>query len=77
MPFLKLTGIVAGGWQMARAALIAQEQVTKGTGDKAFYEAKILTARFFAEHVLSQAGGLRTSIMQGARGVLQLSEEQL
>ena len=77
VPFLKLTGIVAGGWQMARAALIAQEQVTKGTGDKAFYEAKILTARFFAEHVLSQAGGLRTSIMQGARGVLQLSEEQL
>ena len=77
VPFLKLTGIVAGGWQMARAALIAQEQVTKGAGDKAFYEAKIVTARFFSEHVLSQASGLRTSIMQGARGVLQLSEEQL
>ncbi len=77
VPFLKLTGIVAGGWQMARAALIAQEQLSKGASDKGFYEAKIVTSRFFAEHVLSQAGGLRTSIIQGAPGVLQLTEEQL
>ena len=77
VPFLKLTGIVAGGWQMARSALLAQQQLGKGGGDKAFYEAKIVTARFFADHVLSQASGLRTSIMQGARGVLALTEDQL
>jgi len=77
VPFLKLTGIVAGGWQMARAALVAQQQLAKGAGEKAFYEGKIVTARFFAEHVLSQASGLRTSIMLGSHAVLALAEDQL
>jgi alkylation response protein AidB-like acyl-CoA dehydrogenase len=77
VPFLKLTGIVTGGWQMSRAALVAQQQLAKGTGEKAFYEGKIVTARFFAEHVLSQAGGLRTAIMLGSQAVLALAEEQL
>ncbi|MBM3346104.1 MAG: acyl-CoA dehydrogenase [Betaproteobacteria bacterium] len=77
VPFLKLTGIVAGGWQMARAALIAQQQLARGTDERAFYEGKIVTARYFSEHVLSQAGGLRTAIMLGSRAVLALAEEQL
>ncbi|MSQ70989.1 MAG: acyl-CoA dehydrogenase [Betaproteobacteria bacterium] len=76
VPYLKLMGIVAGGWQMARAALVAQQRLTGGQGDKAFYEAKISTARFYADHVLSQAPGLRNTIVQGARGVMALAEEQ-
>src|SRR5919106_617008 len=45
VPFLKLMGIVAGGWQMARAALMAEKNL--GAGDKAFLETKIATARFY------------------------------
>ena len=75
VPFLKLMGIVLGGWQMARAALAAQRMMASG-GDKAFCEAKIATARFFAEHVLSQAPGLRDTITRGAKGVLALAEDQ-
>ena len=41
VPFLKLMGIVAGGWQMARAALAAEKMLD--SGDKAFCEAKIAT----------------------------------
>ena len=73
VPFLKLMGIVAGGWQMARAALAAQK---KASEDKAFYEAKIATARFYADHVLVQAPALRNTVVNGAAGVLALSEEQ-
>ena len=80
VPFLKLTGIVAGGWQMARAALIAHERLAAGSGamqfDKSFYEAKIITSRFFAEHVLAQAPGLRSEIMTGASSTLGLADEQ-
>ena len=76
VPFLKLTGIVTGGWQMARAALIARKKLAAGTDEKAFYEAKILTARFFADHFLSQAGGLKSAITQGAKGALAMAEEQ-
>jgi alkylation response protein AidB-like acyl-CoA dehydrogenase len=74
VPFLKLMGIVAGGWQMARAALIAEKKVQ--TGDKDFLQAKIATARFYGDHVLVQAPALRNTVVNGAAGVLALSEEQ-
>lgn len=74
--YLKLAGIVLGGWQMARAALVAQGKLAAGEGDAAFYRAKIATARFFADHILSQVPGLRTSIVDGAAGVLALDVEQ-
>src|SRR5712672_1920766 len=73
VPMLKLFGIVAGGWQLLRSALISQQRLAapKGTGaDAGFYEAKILTARFYSDHVLSQAPGLSHSIVPGAAGAL-------
>ena len=74
VPFLKLMGIVAGGWQMARAALIAEKKLN--SGDKSFYAAKIATARFYADHVLVQAPGLRDTVVKGGAGVMALSEDQ-
>ena len=76
VPFLKLMGIVCGGWQMARAALVAQQRLSEGKGDKSFYEAKIKTARFYADHLLTQAPALRNTIVHGAAGVMALAEEQ-
>jgi 3-(methylthio)propanoyl-CoA dehydrogenase len=74
--YLKLAGIVLGGWQMARAAIIARSKLDAGDGDAAFLGAKIATARFFADHILSQASGLRTAIIDGSAGVLAMSEDQ-
>ena len=74
VPFLKLFGIVAGGWQMARAALIAQERIDSGDSDP-FYPAKVVTARFYADHVLSEAAGIASTIVDGAEGVLALPED--
>ena len=74
VPFLMLLGTVAGGWQMARAALIAQARIDAGDDDP-FYAAKIVTSRFYADHVLSQAAGLASSVSDGAEGVLGLSED--
>jgi hypothetical protein len=74
--YLKLAGIVLGGWQMARAALVAQQKLDAGEGDAAFYRAKLTTARFFADHILSQATGLRHSIVDGSAGVLGLAVDQ-
>ncbi len=76
VPFLKLAGIVGGGWQMARAALAAQAKLEKGPGDAGFLKAKVATVRFFADHILSQAPGLRDAVVQGAPGVLALAEDQ-
>jgi alkylation response protein AidB-like acyl-CoA dehydrogenase len=74
VPFLKLMGIVAGGWQMARAAMAAQAKLPQG--DRKFLEAKIVTAQFFAEQVLVQAPALRDTVLKGASGVMALSEDQ-
>jgi butyryl-CoA dehydrogenase len=67
---------VLGGWQMGRAALVANARLGAGEGDAAFYQAKIITARFFAEHILSQADALRFSITDGASSILSLPETQ-
>ena len=76
VPFLKLLGIVSGGWQMARAALVAQEKLAAGDGEADFYRTKIVTTRFYADHVLSQAPGIAYSIVNGASGALALAENQ-
>jgi 3-(methylthio)propanoyl-CoA dehydrogenase len=76
VPFLQLFGIVAGGWQMARAALAAQAKLAAGDGEAPFYKAKIATAGFYADHILTQAPGLRNAIVNGSAGVLALEESQ-
>lgn len=74
--YLKLAGVVLGGWQMARAALIADRKLKAGEGDAKFYQAKVATARFFADHILSQAAGYRAAIVGGSAGVMALAEDQ-
>ena len=74
VPYLMLAGNVMAGWQMARAMLVAQEQIAAGT-DVAFMQAKIITARFYADHLLTKAPGLRDSIVEGAECVTALALE--
>ncbi len=58
VPYLKLFGTVAGGWMMARAALIAREKLAQPDADRDFLEGKLATARFYAEHELPRAATL-------------------
>ncbi|HKV96201.1 MAG TPA: acyl-CoA dehydrogenase [Gammaproteobacteria bacterium] len=76
VPFLMLLGTVAGGWLMAQSALIAQQRLAEGTGDAAFYQAKIDTARFYADYELTRVSAFKESIVAGAAGVLALTEDQ-
>jgi hypothetical protein len=73
VPYLKLAGIVLGGWQLARGATIAHERLRAAKDP--FYRAKIATARFFADHVLSTAAGLLAAIEAGGAGALTLAAE--
>ena len=76
VPYLKLAGIACGGWQMGRAALAAQRALRAGSGDADFLKAKIATARFFAEHQLSQLPGMATAICSGGASVMAVPEDQ-
>ena len=70
--YLRLCGLVLGAWQMARALLAAQEL---RAGDPNFYDAKIATARFFAENLLPQSQALATSILEGGQSTNALTAE--
>ncbi len=74
VPFLHLMGIVAGGWQMGRAAVIAREKIAAGDADP-FWQAKLVTTRFYADHFLTQAAGLAETVIAGAEGALAMSDE--
>ncbi|MBK5206410.1 MAG: acyl-CoA dehydrogenase [Polaromonas sp.] len=74
VPYLMLAGNLVAGWQMARALLVAQEQLARGV-DAAFMQAKITTARFYADHLLTKAPGMRDSIVEGADCVNALALE--
>ena len=74
---LKLMGIGLGGWMLARSADIASRQLGKGEGDPNFLKAKVLTARFFADHVMAQAPGLASAVTRGADSVLAMEEALL
>jgi 3-(methylthio)propanoyl-CoA dehydrogenase len=74
VPYLMLAGNVFAGWQMARSLLAAEDCLAKGE-DTAFMQAKIVTARFYADHMLSKAPGVRDSIVEGADCVTALALE--
>ncbi|MEY3445509.1 MAG: hypothetical protein RIR45_264 [Pseudomonadota bacterium] len=72
VPYLLLAGKLMAGWQMGRAMLAAQEALAAGT-DTAFMQAKITTARFYADHVLNTVPGMRDSIVEGYECVTALA----
>ena len=74
VPYLVLTGIVISGWQMARALLKAQERLAGGD-DEAFMRAKIVTARFYADHILVRAPALRDTVVEGADSITDMPVE--
>jgi 23S rRNA pseudoU1915 N3-methylase RlmH len=74
VPYLMLTGNLIAGWQMARALLVAEDALAKGE-DAAFMQAKITTARFYADHILVKVPGMRDSIVQGADSVCEMALE--
>ena len=74
--YMMLTGMVCGGWQMARAALCASDNLNAGSDDGDFYEAKIVTARFYAEHYLPRTAAYLETIMAGSDSVMALAEDQ-
>jgi alkylation response protein AidB-like acyl-CoA dehydrogenase len=69
VPYLKLCGFVVGGWLLAKSAAVAARG--KSGAERDFYEAKIRTALFFAQHLLPQAGALSKVVSQGAASVVE------
>jgi hypothetical protein len=74
VPYLMLAGNLVAGWQLARALMVAEDLAAQGE-DTAFMQAKVITARFYADHILSKAPGIRDSIVEGADAVVAMPLE--
>ncbi|WNO52815.1 acyl-CoA dehydrogenase C-terminal domain-containing protein [Stakelama saccharophila] len=70
--YMHLLGIVATGLMWLRMAKAAADGLASGEGDAAFLEAKLVTARFFAERIMPDAGALRRKIEGGSESVMAL-----
>jgi len=70
--YLQLAGIVLGGWQMARAMMVALDLQDS---DPAFYGAKLATARFYAEAILPKATALATAVVLSGNTVNSMSPD--
>jgi len=76
-PYLRLFGVVTGGWLMARSALAAARLLASGDANKPFLQAKIATARFYTTQILPQAAGLLGPITAGAETLFAIEPELL
>ncbi len=72
-----MTGFVAGGWLLGKAAVKARMRLEAGAANRPFYEAKIATARFFASQHLAPAAALASPIMTAKDPVMAIPEEML
>ncbi len=79
-PYQRLFATTVGGWLMGRSALAARAALDGGSVDgseRSFFEAKVVTARFFAERLLPEVHGLVGPVMAGGRGLFALTPAQL
>jgi alkylation response protein AidB-like acyl-CoA dehydrogenase len=73
--YMDLMGLVALGWMWLKMAAAAQRALDGRAGDTAFHEAKLLTARFYAQRELPLSTALRKKIEAGAETLMKIPAE--
>jgi hypothetical protein len=74
--FLMLVGLVAGGWQMARAARVATRKLAASEGNAAFLRAKLATTHFYSDHIMPRAHAHAAAVQAGSTSVMEIEEDQ-
>ncbi len=73
--YMDLMGLVTLGWMWMKMAAVSSKALEEGNGDRQFHEAKIATARFYAQRELPVSSGLRRKIEAGAEAIMAIPEE--
>lgn len=76
VPFLMLTGNLVCGWLLGKSLLVAEKQAAAGN-DPEFMNAKIATARFYAEHILPRTLSQSCAIIGGGNSVMQMPMDSM
>jgi len=70
--FMMLLGYLCGGWLLAESGLKAHQLLADEVGDRFFHEAKLQTARFYAEHLLPRTQAYLSGILAGSESIMNL-----
>nr|WP_320135707.1 acyl-CoA dehydrogenase [uncultured Amphritea sp.] len=73
--FMMLFGFLCGGWLMAKSAVQAQAKLAAGEGDPKFLQAKLISARFYCEHMMPRTQSYLASVIAGGESIMALDEE--
>jgi alkylation response protein AidB-like acyl-CoA dehydrogenase len=73
--YMDLMGLVSLGWMWVKLAAASKRALDAGEGDKAFHEAKLVTAEFYAKRELPMSGALRKKIEAGAETLMKIPAE--
>jgi len=68
--YLRLMGIVTVGWMWARIAKLAYARIASASANKAFYESKLVSARYWMERMIPECSTLVERIQAGADTVM-------
>jgi alkylation response protein AidB-like acyl-CoA dehydrogenase len=74
-PYLELMGLVSLGWMWLEMAAASEQALSESVEDRAFHDAKLTTARFYATRELPLSTALRRKIEAGAETVMAIPEE--
>jgi hypothetical protein len=72
--YLMYSGYVTLAYFWARMAVLAKQKIAEGAGDTSFYEAKLMTARFYFERLLPRTVSLKQTMLSGADNLMQMPE---
>src|SRR5205085_1396511 len=71
-PYMDLMGLVSLGWMWLKMAAAAKRALDSGADDKAFHQAKLVTAQFYAKRELPMSIALRKKVEAGAETLMQI-----
>jgi acyl-CoA dehydrogenase len=72
--YLRLCGVVCGGWMMARAAGISDKELATNGANTSFYLSKLASASFYGAQIMPNATALARTIIEGSHAVSELDE---
>lgn len=72
--YLMYSGYVTLAYFWARMAVLARQKIEAGEGDTSFYEAKVMTARFYFDRILPRTRAHKKSMLTGPENLMSMPE---
>lgn len=73
--YLMYSGYQTLAYFWARMAVVAEQGLKRSDGDQTFYQAKLLTAKFYFERIYPRTATLGKTMLSGSANLMDLNEE--